>query len=61
MEERRTYVCKRTRLAVYLRDRGFVPYKIVPDRDNPNYMVYLFTASPELYDAVMDYTSGKHS
>ena len=58
MTERKTYVCKRTRMAAYLMDCGFQPYRIAPDRDNPVYSVYLFTASPELYSAVMDYTTG---
>ncbi len=59
MKERNTYVCKRTRMASYLMTCGFQPYRIVPDRDNPVYSVYLFSASTALYNAVMDYTSGK--
>ena len=53
--ERRTYVCKRPRMCSYLVERGFSPYKISPDRANPRYNVYLFTATPELHSAVMDY------
>ncbi len=60
MSDRKTYVCKRTRMAVYLLERGFQPYRIAPDKDNPVYSVYLFTATPELYKAVFDYTSGKY-
>ena len=59
MADRKTYVCKRTRMAVYLLERGFQPYRIAPDKDNPIFSVYLFTATPELYAAVMDYTRGK--
>ena len=51
----RTYVCKRARMCSFLRERGFAPYKVTPDRDNPMYDVFLFTASPELYQAVMEY------
>lgn len=51
----RTYVCKRTRMAKFLMNRGFTPYKITPDRDNPLYYVFLFTATPELYAAVSEY------
>lgn len=51
----RTYVCKRARMCSFLRERGFEPYKVTPDRDNPMYDVFLFTASPELYQAVMEY------
>lgn len=50
-----TYVCKRARMCSFLRERGFEPYKVTPDRDNPMYDVFLFTASPELYQAVMEY------
>ena len=58
-DRRKTYVCKRTRMAAYLMERGFQPYKIAPDRDNPVYSVYLFTESPELYRSVMEYVTGK--
>lgn len=55
----KTYVCKRTRMAAYLMERGFQPYRIAPDRDNPVYNVYLFTESPELYRSVMEYVTGR--
>ena len=57
MSDRKTYVCKRTRMAAYLMEKGYQPYRISPDRDNPVYSVYLFTASPELYEAVIDHTT----
>ena len=44
-------------MASFLIGCGFKPYRIAPDKDNPVYSVYLFTASPELYDAVMAYTT----
>lgn len=52
---RRTYVCKRLRLCRYLLEHGFNPYRIVPDRDNPRYNVYLFDQSPALAAAITDY------
>ncbi len=55
----RTYVCKRARMCNFLRSKGFKPYKLAPDRDNPLYEVFLFTASPELYDAVMEYIDSR--
>ena len=61
MADRKTYVCKRTRMAAFLMEKGFLPYRISPDRDNPVYSVYLFTASPALYSAVMEYTTGKNN
>ncbi len=56
---KRTYVCKRSRMCSYLMERGFSPYRITPDRDNPKYNVYLFSATPELHRAVMDYVVSK--
>jgi hypothetical protein len=53
--EQKTYVCKRARMCSFLIEKGFTPYKVAPDRDNPMYDVFLFTASPELYEAVMEY------
>lgn len=53
----KAYVCKRARMCSYLMERGFVPYKVVPDRDNPMYDVFLFTATPELYKHVTEYVS----
>lgn len=50
-----TYVCKRSRMCSYLMDHGFSPYRITPDRENPIYDVYLFTATPELHRTVMGY------
>ena len=55
MKESRTYVCKRARMCTYLMEQGFNPYRICPDRDNPMYDVFLFTSTPELYKAVMEY------
>ncbi len=55
MDEQKTYVCKRARMYSFLMERGFKPYRVSPDRDNPMYDVFLFTASPELYQAVMEY------
>lgn len=54
-EMMKTYVCKRLRLCRYLMECGFEPYKIVPDRDNPRYNVWLFDHSKDLMAAVMRY------
>lgn len=55
MNNQQTYVCKRARMCSFLIEKGFQPYKVAPDRDNPMYDVFLFTASSELYKAVMEY------
>lgn len=57
--EQKTYVCKRARMCSYLIEQGFTPYRVAPDRDNPMYDVFLFTASPELYKAVMEYINNR--
>ena len=33
--EQKTYVCKRARMCSFLIEKGFTPYKVAPDRDNP--------------------------
>lgn len=53
----KTYVCRRARLCSYLRGQGFSPYRVVPDKDNPVFDVFLFDATPELYTAVMEYVA----
>lgn len=53
------FVCKRTRMAQYLTKQGFEIKSIEPDESNPTFNVYLFEASPELYKAVLDYTTGR--
>jgi hypothetical protein len=59
MNDTRTYVCRRQRVCSYLMDSGFTPYRITPDRYNRRYDVYLFTQTPELMKAVIEY--GKQS
>lgn len=56
----RTYVCKRARLCSFLQERGFQPYKIAPDRSNPRYDVFLFTATPALYEAVLAFVQNNN-
>ncbi len=55
----KTYVCKRARMCSFLIEKGFQPYKVAPDRDNPMYDVFLFAASPELYRAVLEYINSQ--
>ena len=55
----KTYVCKRARMCSVWIEEGFTPYKVAPDRDNPMYDVFLFTASPKLYEAVMEYINNR--
>lgn len=52
---RKTFVCKRLRLCRHLMNHGFEPFRIVPDRNNPRYNVYLFTQTPALKRVLSDY------
>lgn len=49
------YVCKRLKMVRFLRDRGFIPFKTLPDKDNPKYNVWQYYNTPELEDAVTEY------
>lgn len=58
MEERQCkhkqeyYTCKRLRLLIFLRNKGFMPEQTVPDVYNPKYMVWKFRNCPALEDAI---------
>lgn len=49
------YFCKRLRMLEFLRNRGFMPFHVMPDAHNPKYNVFLFTNTPELEDAIEAY------
>ncbi len=61
IDQLKYFTCKRTRMAAYLVERGFKIDSIKPESDDSDFNVYQFLASPELYEAVLDYTSGKAS
>ncbi len=42
------YFCKRLRMLEWLRNRGYMPFKVMPDANNPKYNVFLFENTPEL-------------
>lgn len=50
-----TYVCRRLRLASYLKERGFLPYRTQPDYKNPRFNVFLYNKTDALLEAVEDY------
>lgn len=52
---KKTYVCNRLRMAEFLRNQGFLPYKIAPDHNDPKRNVFLYNNTQELCGAVMDY------
>lgn len=49
------FCCTRLRLYTYLQQRGFMPERIEPSRDDPGYMVYIFEKTPELEAALTQY------
>lgn len=53
----KTFVCTRMRLCNYLMDKGFYPYEIRPDEQNPRYRIYLFNETPALKAAALRYFS----
>lgn len=50
----KTFRCNRTRLCIYLMNKGFLPYAVEPDK-TPRYKVYLFEETQALNDAVSQY------
>ena len=63
MEERQCkhkneyYTCKRMKLLIFLRNKGFIPEQTIPDLYNPKYLVWRFKNSPELESAIEEYFS----
>lgn len=51
------YNCKRLRICDHLIKRGFTPFEVVPDKENPRFHVYRFRQTPELVAAVEEYRS----
>lgn len=63
MEERQCkhqkeyYTCKRMKLLIFLRNKGFIPEQTIPDLYNPKYLVWRFKNTPELESAIEEYFS----
>lgn len=58
MEQRKhgeVYICKRLRMVRFLKDKGFLPIKTIPDKDNPAYNVWMYQNSVELENAIYEY------
>lgn len=50
-----TYVCRRIKLFSYLSERGFKPFRVVPDKTNDRFVVWLFDKTDELLEVVEEY------
>lgn len=59
MEKSKTYVCRKLYLYHLLTERGFVPFKVAPDKFNVKFHVWLYTDSPELQAVVEEYYANK--
>lgn len=49
------YVCKKIRLLAYLQEHGFNFIKTQPDRNNPDFLVWIFIDSKELRNCIEEY------
>lgn len=53
------FVCKTTRLCIYLQQKGYRFIECKKDRKNPFFNVWIFPNSDELYDLVEEYFTEK--
>ena len=51
----KVYRCKRYKLYAYLRDLGFEPYSVQVEQENPKYINWMYSNTPELEDAIDEY------
>lgn len=41
------FICKTTRMLEFLRKKGFIPVRTLPEIHNPKYFVWVFEQTPE--------------
>lgn len=51
-ENQKFFVCKHVRMMLFLRERGFEPVDIAPDRNNNHYVVWVYIITQEFKDAL---------
>lgn len=51
------YVCKTMRMCSFLLSKGFAYVKVDVDKFNPNFNVWIFESTPELWVAVTEYSN----
>lgn len=49
------YVCTRLRLVEHLRNRGYLPIKTIPDKNNPKYNVWIYENNEALEEAIEEF------
>lgn len=55
----KVFVCKGKRLCGFLISKGLTCFKADVDKNNPDYMVYLFERTQELESAMKEWQSNK--
>lgn len=55
----KTYVCRKLFLYYFLTEKGFEPFKVVPDKYDCKKTIWLYTDSPELRDCVEEFYANK--
>jgi hypothetical protein len=53
------YTCKRLRLLEFLKSKGFMPAKTIPDANNPCYNWWLFKNTADLERVLEEYFKEK--
>lgn len=53
--ELKTYVCRKLFLYYKLTSKGFVPFKVCPDKFDCKKTIWLYTDTPELRAVVAEY------
>lgn len=51
MAEKKYFICRKTRMLQFLRNKGFIPVDTLPDLRNPKFYVWQFEETPELIKA----------
>lgn len=51
-ENQKFFVVKHIRMMLFLRNRGFEPVNISVDKNNSNYLVWIYRITPEFKDAL---------
>lgn len=54
MNKRKHYIIKSIRMMSELIKRDFRLYKVIDDKDNPQFKVFLFNDTPELRQAITE-------
>lgn len=54
-ENQKFFVVKHIRMMLFLKERGFEPVDIAPDRNNDSYVVWVYRITPEFKEALNEW------